>query len=153
MPSVDHRINIILINELKLLTSIIIYVNDQIKIKQHFYKSGNYVLEFTHDYRGQAANVLKIQFQGQEQESKQLTLKEIIINGQQLNVNSGFYVPARNKWWNNLDHYELQLKKQKYLCHGGKLGWFGSIVYEYVDQKQPWRVTDPSLFKTKRIFL
>lgn len=153
MSSVDHSISIALVNKLKLPISITIYVNDQIKIKQNFLDSGNYILAFEHDYQDQAINVLKIQFRGQEQQSKQMTLKQIIINGQQLQVNSGFYVPDKNKWWKHLGNSELQSNKEKYFCHGGELGWFGSIIYEYVDKKQRWHMTDPWTFNRRSIFL
>lgn len=153
MPSVDHSIKISLINKLQLPMSIEVSVNDQIKTTQHFRQSGDYVLEFIHDYQTQSVSSLQLHFQGQEQESKQITIREIKINNQLLQVNYGFYVPNKNQWWTNLDPNKLQSIKEKFLNHAGEMGWFGTMTYEYIDRKQPWCANDPWVFTRQRLFL
>jgi hypothetical protein len=153
MSSIEHFIRLSVINDRELPMSATVIINNHVVIQKPLTTSENIPLNFLYDYQNHADNFLKIEFKGEEQPSKRITIKQISINHQPINVFSGFYIPDQNDWWQNLSETELEFFKKKIFSHGGELGWFGSITYEYVNKRQSWHKKDPWTFNRKKIFL
>ena len=77
------------------------------------------------------------------------------INNQKLQVSSGFYTVYPNDFWNSLSDSDNEQMKHKVLSHGGMLGWFGEINFEFFDLKHKRQMGKyhPTRFGVNRIVL
>lgn len=156
MPT-THQIKFSLVNEKKLPVNISVSINEQALNECTLSDScDDYTIDFVFEYsQPEKINTLTIQFSGEEQQNKQLTIKNIIINDCHLSVYSGFYEVKHNKWWQDLSSEEYRTTRRKVLEHGGQLGWFGSISYEFINSIDALSTNkiDPCKFGVSKIKL
>lgn len=153
--NVNHRINYDILNAEQKKFTIDIFVNGwHVKSATHKNTENNQRIEFLYDYNisKNTVNILKLVLSGEEQKDKCLILKNVIINNSILDINNGYYLPNKNKFWQTLTPEEKKHMKKKVISHGGNLGWFGSLDFEYYIEKPGQPVKDKTiLFPVPRI--
>jgi len=132
--SVIHKINYNILNQENKNFIIDVYINDDLLSSvTHNKTQKNQSIIFEYDYKNNnnSKYSLIIVLCGKEQQHKEMELKNIYINNSIIDVNSGYYYPKINKFWNSLTEKERKTMKKKLTSHGGVFGWFGSVEYEY----------------------
>lgn len=153
---IKNKIVFSIVNDEQKKISIKMIVNDKDQVwSQDFNSTENEIsAEFDYNYK-EPYNWLTIYFTGEEQKNKLLSLKSVSINNQKLQVYSGFYTVYPNEFWNNLSEDESVRMKHKVLAHGGMLGWFGEINFEFFNlkNKRHMGMYHPNRFGVNKIIL
>ena len=157
LMSVIHSISYDILNKESLDFFLKVYLNDELKLEKNF-RSKTYsdCSTFCHNYKSEVDTdyILRFEFDGVEQETKLLHIKQILINNQILDVNQGYYYPKQNQFWQSLDDRTKKEMIKKTVKHGANFGWFGTIEYEYsVLRNRIGKNKNNGLFPMPRIYI
>jgi hypothetical protein len=92
---------------------------------------------FDCDYELDDSPILKLQFvnsgsKDQQPTTKQLKIESILIKNQPLEITTGQYNVHSNDWFNSQDG---EYKKEHTIHHGGFMGWFGDMEFQFTVSK------------------
>ena len=153
---IKNKLVFSIVNDEQKHISIKMTMNDKDPVweQEFFTAEDNVAAEFDYNYT-EPYNWLTIYFTGDEQRNKLFAIKSVSINNQKLQVNSGFYTVYPNDFWNNLSDSDSEQMRHKVLAHGGMLGWFGEINFEFFDLKHKRQMGKyhPTRFGVNRIVL
>jgi len=132
--STIHNINYNILNQKNKNFIIDVYINDILLTSAtHTKTEMNQSLIFEYDYKksNNTDYSLMLVLHGEEQQHKEMKVKNILINNSIVDINNSYYLPEMNNFWNSLSANKYKQMKKKLSSHGGIFGWFGSIEYEY----------------------
>jgi len=111
-------------------------------------------LEFYYDYKV-GANRLKVVFNSnQDQPHKLLTIHNVLIGKEHINVYRGYYKPYTNDFWKSLNAEDRKNMTRKCAMHGGNFGWYGEVEFEYFTYNHIHQTKQQNnFFATQRVAL
>lgn len=121
-------------------SEIIVTINEERKVLMRF-KGHNipYSANFMHEYPENGLNTMSVQFEtdvGRDPGDKQLILHRITINDQKIRPEWGDYNPYVNDLFPDQKNWIKEHENDKQyldwvIRHGGVMGWYGTMEYEY----------------------